>query len=137
MNHKVIFLLVKDLKQKLTKLVSIVHYHFSHKEHLLLITSDLKATSYLDNLLWETPQDSFLPHIITDKPCEELIVLTQEKKNLNGAKYIFNLSPTPLFLPKPPKIIYEFEDLTSLPKQLLSKKRFQAYKEAKYPIESA
>lgn len=133
---RVIFFLVKEVKAKIQKITQVAHFHFSKREHLLLSVQDATALKFLDELLWKEPEVSFLPHTISDSPASELIILTMQKKNLNNSKYLFNLCPTPLLFETEAKIIYELEDATSPNKHLLSQQRMQAYKAAKYPIES-
>ena len=91
---------------------------------------------FVDELLWKSPQVSFLPHIATDEPTSELIAITRSKQNVNGAKIAFNLCSTPLLIEGPFRIIYDFEDLTSPSKQQLSALRFDAYKKAGFLIEA-
>src|SRR5437870_5041084 len=122
---KIVFFPVRKIQSKLLKIVEVAHHHFNRKESLLITTLDQGALKFLDELLWKTPEESFLPHVIADEPCQELIVITNQRKNLNEASYIFNLSPTPLLFGNP-KIIYELEDFTSPNKHLLSQKRFEA-----------
>lgn len=133
---RVIFFQVKDVKTKIQKIIHIAHFHFSKKEHLLLSVQDPAALKFLDELLWKEPEESFLPHSISEGPTSDLIVLTMQKKNINRSKFLFNLCPTPLLFDTEVKFIYELEDATSPNKHLLSQQRLQAYKEAKYPIES-
>lgn len=133
---RVLFFSVKDMKAKLGKLVSTAHMHYAKQEHLLFVVQDPQGAQFLDELLWKEPEESFLPHRISDAPVNDLIVITQQKKNLNGARYLFNLCPTPLFFTTEAKIIYEFEDGSSPNKHQFSQKRFEAYKSAKYPIEA-
>jgi DNA polymerase III subunit chi len=133
---RVVFFYVKDVKAKLSKITSVAQGHFQKNEPLLFTAQDLKSVQFLDELLWKDPEESFLPHSISESPLKELIVLTQQKKNLNNAKFLFNLCPTPLFFETAVKVIYEFEDATSPSKHQLSQQRFEAYKAAKYPIEA-
>jgi hypothetical protein len=62
--------------------------------------------------------------------------LTKVKKNLNEARNVFNLCPTPLLIEGPFRTIYDFEDATALNKKSLSQIRYEAYKQAHYLIES-
>lgn len=133
---KVLLFLVKDVKTKLDRIAIIAQHHFSKQEHLLIAAADGAAQQFVDDLLWNRPEDSFLPHSTSQEECDDLIVITTSRKNLNNARYVLNLCPTPLFLPGNVKIIYELEDHTAPNKHLLSQKRIEAYKDAKYPIES-
>ncbi|PIS00885.1 MAG: hypothetical protein COT84_05395 [Chlamydiae bacterium CG10_big_fil_rev_8_21_14_0_10_35_9] len=132
---RVVFLQIKDNRLKVQKLIQIAHYHFQKNEPFLFIANDIKSANYVDELLWKIPALSFLPHVIEDKLSQEKVIITTRKENLNQAKYVFNLCPTPLLWDNL-KILYEFEDLTHPGKQLLSRKKYEAYKERKYFIES-
>lgn len=133
---RVVFFHVRDLTSKLNKIIQAANYHFERKEHFLIQVADEKALSFLDDLLWKMPIDSFLPHFIAENPQKDFVVITNKKHNLNRAKYVFNLCPTPLLYEENYQIIYELEDLTTPNKRMLSQKRFQAYKQAEYIIES-
>jgi len=133
---KVYLFPVKDLPSKLSKITQVAAFHFARNEPLLIATADQTVVQFIDDLLWKTPPESFLPHIVSDEDCDHLIVITSKKKNLNSARYIFNLSPTPLFFGTNLKIIYELDDMTAPNKHRLSQQRFEDYKAAKYPIES-
>ncbi len=133
---RVVFFLVKDINTKLLKIVKAAQYHFSKKEHLLIQVADDNAAQYIDDLLWKVPDTGFLPHIQSQDLTEEYIVITKTKKNLNHARFVFNLCPTPLLFEESYQIIYELEDLTTPNKQMLSRKRFEAYKQVHYILES-
>jgi len=131
---RVIFFQIHNNRSKLEKITQLSKEHFLKKENFLLMVSDLSSAEYVDELLWKLPAESFLPHFVASKSIEEKVVITPKRENLNQAKYIFNLCPTPL-LWENAKIIYEFEDLTQSGKQMLSRKKYEAYKEKKYFIE--
>jgi len=132
---RVIFFPVKSSQVKLQKIAKAARHHFRKKERFLVLVADDKSASFVDDLLWKIPSEGFLPHLISSKEESDYIVITSKKKNLNNAKFIFNLCPTPLFLENS-RLIYEFEDLTTPNRQMLSRKRFEAYREAKYIIET-
>ena len=133
---RVVFFQIQAPQDKPACLVRIVQNHFFHNEPILIIAEEDKALSFVDELLWKMPPESFLPHAILEHPAEERIAITKIKKNLNQARIAFNLCPTPLLIEGPFRTIYEFEDLTSANKKILSQIRFDAYKQAKYLIES-
>ncbi len=135
-NTRVIFFQVNDTLTKLKKIVEVAHTHFGKNEPLLIFVEEEKGEKFVDELLWKEPVTSFLPHIVSDEPTKELVVITKSKSNLNGAKVAFNLCPTSLFLNEPLKMIYEFEDLTAPVKKNLSSQRFDAYKKAGFFIEA-
>lgn len=133
---RVIFLPVKETALKLHKIAQTARYHFEKKERFLIITPDDAALEFVDALLWRLPEEGFLPHTISHSPCNDFIVITTQKNNINQASALFNLCPTPLFLDEPVKLLYEFEDLTSQDKKELSLKRYGAYREAGFAISS-
>ena len=135
MKKQVLLFLVDTDQKKISSLCRVAKKHFDNREHLMIFAADDKALQYIDDLLWKYPEDSFLPHIISQKKTEEYIVITKLRENLNYAKFAFNLCPTPI-LHGDFQIIYDFEDKTSPHKCMLSQKRFEAYKEAKLIIES-
>ena len=131
----IVFFHVRKSQEKLQKIAEIAKEHFIKREKLLIIASDQKALEFVDDLLWRIPKTSFLPHVIADAPTEDPIVLTKRRENLNQARFLFNLCPTPLLFEDPFKKIYEFEDLSTQTKEILSKRRFAAYRQAGYHIE--
>ena len=133
---RVIFFQVQSPSAKLKFLCESAQSHFEKKEPFLILTEDLKAQGFVDELLWKSPSSSFLPHVATDEKTEEFIAITKTKNNVNQAKVAFNLCTTPLLIQTPFRIIYEFEDLTSPSKNRLSSLRFNAYKKEGFLIES-
>lgn len=137
---RIILFQVRDPQTKLNRLIETAHAHFEKKEPLLIFVDDAKAALFVDDLLWKMPAFGFLPHAIIETMQDEslpiYIAITKEKSNLNQAKAAFNLCATPLMIEGPFKIIYDFEDLTSLSRQHLSTLRFEAYKNARYVIEA-
>src|SRR3990167_9184306 len=133
---RAVFFQVREPKAKLACLAETAAAKFERKEHLLILVEDEKAMQYVDELLWKSPETSFLPHIATDELTTELIAITRSKKNVNLSRIAFNLCSTPLLIEGPFRIIYDFEDLTSPSKQQLSAVRFDAYKKAGFLIEA-
>lgn len=133
---RIVLFQTRDPKSKLMRLIETATAHFEKKERLLILVEDEKTAQFVDELLWKSPETSFLPHVTTDEPTQELIAVTRQKKNINGAKFAFNLCSTPLMIEGPFRVIYDFEDLTSPNKQHLSSLRFEAYKQARYLIEA-
>ena len=133
---RVILFSVKNSLEKLRKIVQVTRFHYRKKHKFLIQVSDEKSAKFVDNLLWEMPEESFLPHEITNSATKQCIAITNSKENVNEAKYVFNLWHSPLIF-KPYKVIYDFEDGTSEYKRNLSIQRISGYKEANYSIESA
>jgi DNA polymerase IIIc chi subunit len=132
---RVVFFQVADAAAKCKRIADTARAHFGKKESLLFFVDDDIALHFVDELLWKFPETAFLPHAVATEPTGERIAITKLKSNLNGAHYAFNLCPTPLLIPGF-KIIYEFEDMTAPNKKSLSVLRFNAYKQAKMPLES-
>lgn len=132
---RTVFFQVRTAQDKINRIIEASHFHFLKKEHLLFFVEDDRSLRYIDDLLWSLPKESFLPHqILSQKPEEELIAITKEKINLNNTKIAFNLCLTPLLIDIP--FIYDFEDLSTPNRQMLSQIRFNAYKTAHFHIES-
>lgn len=133
---RVVFFQVRDAVSKLKRITETAQAHFEKKEPFLIFTEDARSQQFVDELLWKFPEFSFLPHLATDEATSEWVVVTKAKKNINQARVVFNLCPTPLLIEGPFRMIYEFEDLTSAPKKNLSSIRFDAYKQARFLIEA-
>lgn len=133
---RIVFFQVREPQAKLFRLAEMVRSHFEKKEHLTLFVEDDSVLKYVDELLWKLPETSFLPHAIAEDSTSDWIALTKSKKNVNGARFAFNLCSTPLLIEAPFRIIYDFEDLTSPNRKHLSSLRFDAYKQAHFLIEA-
>jgi DNA polymerase IIIc chi subunit len=134
--NKVIFFQIKDIKSKLIKIIQIAMFHFEKKENLIIQVQDEASLRYVDELLWKLPKESFLPHITTNNKSNDFIVVTKSKENLNNASFMFNLCQDLVELDKSYKIIYDFDDLTSVKKQQKSQKRYGLYRQLGLTIES-
>jgi DNA polymerase IIIc chi subunit len=133
---RVIFFQVRDNSSKLKKIVEMATLHFEKKEPFLILVEDEKSQIFVDELLWKLPPTSFLPHKATDAETNDWIAIAKGKSNVNQARVVFNLCPTPLLIDSSFKIIYEFEDLSTPSKKNLSSHRFDAYKQAGFFIEA-
>ena len=138
MNRKhirVIFFQVNNDQEKRHKIVQMAQEYFDKKEPLLIHLPHEKALDYVDLLLWRSPKESFLPHVIKDQPCNDLIVLTTSTENPNQARSIFNLNPKPFNINNLSfHRIYEFEDLASVEKNKSAQTRYKYYKEQGYSV---
>ena len=134
-NPKVIFFQVNKTQDKFLKIAKIAKMHFDNKRPLLFITPNETVQKYVDDLLWSEPKFSFLPHISSDIPVDDLIVITKKMINPNESNYIFNLTTIPL-LNMDFSIIYELDDHLDRKKALFSKNKFKTYREKGYLIES-
>jgi len=138
MSHKqirVTFFQVADDQQKRSKILHLAQEYFEKNEPLLIRLPHKKALEYVDILLWRVPQDSFLPHVIKDELCKDLIVLTTSDNNPNGARSILNLCPKPISNEDLSFTrIYELEDLASSNKNKSAQERYKNYKDKGYTI---
>lgn len=131
---KVYFLRVTDAATKLNSICQVTHRHYNKKETILIAVPSQEAAVYLDQLLWRQPNDSFLPHVISEVPTQELVVITTSSANVNQAKIVINLCPAiPVNLGEY-SIIYDLLDLTHPTKEQLSHKRQSAYQALGYEI---
>lgn len=133
-SSRVVFFQVNDNAAKLKILVDTAHLHFAKKEPILFFVEDEKGEKFLDELFWKSPPVSFLPHLVSDGPTKDLVVITKSKHNVNEAHVAFNLCPMALSLPF--KLLYEFEDLTTPVKKNFSSQRFDVYKRSGFFIEA-
>jgi DNA polymerase-3 subunit chi len=121
------FLPAKTDKEKLTLICQTLQAHF-HQGHLLLVaTPNIEVARYIDLLLWKMPPDSFLPHMISEIPTQEKIVITTSSVNPNQALILFNLCPGIHSESEHFQLIYELEDHTTLEKRQLSSQKRDAY----------
>lgn len=130
-----IFFQVKSDQMKREKMIEIAQEYFEKKEPLLLKVPHKKAEDYLDALLWSSPKYSFLPHVVQNFDCTDLIVITASNKNPNCARALFNLTKDPIDNPELFFThIYEFEDLSSTFKNKTALEHYKTYKERGYTI---
>lgn len=92
MNTQIFFINVNDNLSKLRSIYLLCQKHFLLRDNLLIFTQDKIAASFLDELLWKMPQESFLPHTISAISTDEKIVITTISRNLNKAQVLINLS---------------------------------------------
>ena len=136
MISRVFLIPVQTSTDKLKTILEICQDHFGRHQKLLIKTDSLQASRYLDDFLWKTPREGFLPHSIGLKEkTDDCICITHTKENLSGANSCLNLTKEPLLPPSFAKI-YDFDDKTSTEKERLSQFRFQMYKKSGIPITS-
>ena len=135
MNTRVLFVSVKTSTDKIRHLVRFVQEHAQQNQKLLILTPDSKASEFVDKLLWSEPKQSFIPHFISQTLIDELIVITEEKNNLNGSKTLLNLCHEPAdFSLFKVQTILELEDLSSKEKSTVFKKKIVVYQRANASI---
>lgn len=122
------FLHVKTNQEKVSRLCQTVQRSFDTKERLLIAVPQHEVAQYLDTLLWRFPQESFLPHRISEQPCDDWVVITTSSENLNQAKTLINLLPSihPSYAHY--ALLYEIFDETDPLKKEASEKKVAFYK---------
>lgn len=134
---RVLFFEVKTPGEKVRKIPEIAAEFFTKNEKLLIYSPESNILQYIDDLLWKSPEESFLPHQITSTKCQDMIILTDQISNPNEANSIFNLSKDALLSPMEHiSKIYEFDDHSDPQKKELSEKRYAAYRKAGFAITS-
>ncbi len=132
---KITFFQVRNINIKLEKICQTALEFFEKKEPLLIKVPNPASLEFIDQLLWRYPKDSFLPHVIKEAPCDDLIVITRSDENINGSDLVFNLTATPIDLSKHSfNSVFEFEDLSSSQKKQTAKEHYQLYKSQGYTI---
>ncbi len=127
---KITFYRVKDNTAKLTFICQKAQEAFQQEKRLLIAVPNLQAAQYIDQLLWRTPEESFMPHVVTDMPTQEWIAITlQEQVNVNQALRLLNLCPHPSSLYQQVEEVYDFYDETHPQKKELSEQRLRFYQE--------
>ncbi len=129
------FFQVKSLQEKLDRITIIAKEYFEKKSHLLIRVPNKEALEYINELLWKYPQDSFLPHVVKDTPCDDFITICESDRNPNKASSIFNLTNDAISSSSFNKI-YELEDTSSTQKNILAQKKYRRYKEMGFTIVS-
>lgn len=99
-----------------------------HEKRLLIAVPNLEAAQYVDALLWKTPEESFIPHVITQAATSEWIAITtQQHLNVNQATCLLNLCTPPSLLYQQMDEIYDLYDETHSQKIELSQQRMHFY----------
>ena len=63
---KVNFYQVKNNSAKILLICAKAQEAIQHEKRLIIAAPNLEAAEYIDALLWNTPAESFIPHIISD-----------------------------------------------------------------------
>jgi DNA polymerase-3 subunit chi len=138
MNTQVVFLLVSNNVSKQLRICEVVQKQFHKKQAILIYVPSDEAARYVDQLLWRQPEESFIPHLITNKPTKERIAITTSKQNMNAANILINLCPHPIeFAVSSVTMIYDLLDLSHPAKEQASRSRQTAYQLAGYSVEES
>lgn len=129
------FIRVNTNSEKQHALCHLVVDHCSKKEKVLILVPSNEAATYIDQLLWKQPEESFIPHAICQGPANEPVAITTASANVNRASFVVNLTSLPLEDLPNVKFIYELNDGTSPEREALSRKKLQAYSEGGFQIE--
>lgn len=127
-NPSIIFLRVTDTNTKIRRIISTIQQHFLSGDSIIIFVPNQPASDYIDNLLWQTPPESFLPHVVANEKCCDRVVITQASDNINHAKVAFNLTTIPCVDHGTFETIYELWDQTDSKKAQQSNEKMQQYK---------
>lgn len=126
------FIKVKTAQEKLAAICTLIQDHYDKGDKILISVQNEETAQYIDQLLWKSPAESFLPHSIAEGPTEERIAITTREQNVNQAAVLFNLHPGRIAIAEPYEQVYELYDLTSKDKEKVSQKKQQDYQAAGY-----
>ncbi|MGL4231697.1 MAG: DNA polymerase III subunit chi [Casimicrobium sp.] len=108
---------------------------FAAKRALRIATPDANATQSLDRLLWEQPEDAFVPHVPLASPLRDAtpIILDHEAAHEGACDVLINLCHVP------PKYFSRFERLIEIvgrdeDSAKAGRERWQFYKERGYAM---
>lgn len=126
---KLHFFRVKDNQAKVGLICDIVQRTSQKNKKLLLHVPNLEAARYIDDLLWNISDVSFIPHAIIQVPSKEWIGITTElSQNLNQAPCLLNLCPQICSIPDQFEEIFELFDETHPQKAASSQLKLDSYR---------
>lgn len=126
---------MKDNSAKIHLICTKAQEAFKHEKRLLIAVPNFQAAQYVQDLLWRTPPESFMPHVVADTPTSEWIAITiQEQHNINQAARLLNLCPAPSALHQQIPEVYELFDETHPQKAELSQQRLEHYQSKGYSV---
>lgn len=86
---------VKSNADKLKVISELVGEAFAAGHKILITVPSPEAATYIDQLLWRMPEESFVPHVVAAKAVPNRIVIAvNPAENFNQAQVLVNLSPT-------------------------------------------
>jgi DNA polymerase III subunit chi len=125
---KIIFYHVKNNQAKLHLICTKALEAFRDEKRLLITVNSFQAAQYVDQLLWRSPANGFMPHVIADTSTAEWVAITlQDQHNVNQAPTLFNLGMAYPPLSLKMEEVYEIYDETHPDKLALSEQRLKAY----------
>lgn len=111
-----------------------VHECFFSGKKIFISVENATAAEYVDQLLWRLPEESFIPHLITNQASKSPVVISSELRNLNDAYALIHLRPTASPIISQFSAIYDLEDHSSPHKQQRSQERLKAYQEIGFEV---
>lgn len=123
----VTFWKVKEAKQKISCVCTLVHRFFQQAQRQLILVPNQEVAEYVDKLIWKFPKESFIPHTISFQPLQAAVVITTCAENINRATILLNLCPQSSSLGQSVNQIHELFDLSDSSKERLSSERKKAY----------
>jgi DNA polymerase III subunit chi len=108
---------------------------FAVKRKLRIATPDARATEELDRLLWESPEDAFVPHVTLQSPLREdtPIIVDHATSHEGAADVLISLChESPSFFARFERMI----EIVGVDEQsaLAGRRRWQFYKERGYAM---
>ena len=132
---KVIFFTIKEPGAKVRALVQTVTSHFVEKQKIQIVVPDKASLEFVDQLLWNQPKESFLPHSTEVLlPFQDLVFLSLPLPSIEACPIVFNLCQTPYTATPSLKILYELEDLTHPQKAAAFQSKFKQYQKAGFTL---
>lgn len=122
------FLSVKDNLSKISRVCGLVNHLFQQEKQTVIYVPNIEVAKYIDAMLWKHPENSFIPHKITNVPDEETIVITTVDTPFKNVTTLINLCPSihPHF--QHFTAIYELYDMSHPDKEAQAKRRIEEYK---------
>ena len=124
----VTFLEVKSTHDKLAAISKTVQHHYEREEAVLIVVPNEEAAQYVDQLLWKLPADGFLPHDIGSKECNDVVLITTQKQNLNHAPVLIQLCQEASAIAQEFQQVYELYDRTHPSKEKAAQERKEYYR---------
>ncbi|NGX42575.1 MAG: hypothetical protein K940chlam7_00855 [Chlamydiae bacterium] len=126
----VIFLRVTDNQTKIQRLGATVQQHFERGNRILILVPNENAATFVNDLLWKQPKESFLPHAKSSEECQDRIVITTNQENLNDATIAINLCEDTITNREKFERIYELLDQTTASKEQQSRQKIAKYEQS-------
>lgn len=123
------FLTVKDNLSKISRVCGLVKHLFQQEKKTIVYVPSIEIAKYIDAMLWKHPENSFLPHKISNQACDETIIISTVDTPLKNVTSLINLSTGihPHF--QHFSTIYELYDTSHPTKEAQAKQRFEEYKQ--------